>query len=59
MISPPARSRIRGNLRRVDSNDDELVVVALEREAVGAELFFQVGRADDEQPGAGTKRLQV
>jgi alkylation response protein AidB-like acyl-CoA dehydrogenase len=37
-----ARSRIRGNLRRVDSNDDELVVAladdALEREAYGWDL---------------------
>ncbi len=37
-----ARSRIRGNLRRVDSNDDELVVAladdALEREGFGWDL---------------------
>jgi alkylation response protein AidB-like acyl-CoA dehydrogenase len=37
-----ARSRIRGNLRRVDSNDDELVVAladdALEREGYGWDL---------------------
>jgi alkylation response protein AidB-like acyl-CoA dehydrogenase len=37
-----ARSRIRGNLRRVDSNDDELVTAladdALEREAYGWDL---------------------
>jgi acyl-CoA dehydrogenase family protein 9 len=38
-----ARSRIRGNLRRVDSNDDALVVAladdALEREGYGWDLI--------------------